>query len=423
MKRKSIRLIILLAVITLTGLIFTQIYWVFKAYELQQKQFNYEVTTALKNVARKILKDSKDPSILIDPVVQVSADYYRVRINDTLYPYYLEALLTNEFREQEINTSFEYNIYDCFNDSVVFDKYVPYGRDTLGNEAAKAPPVDWDKDAHYFGVYFPEKRQHLLGRMSFWFFSSCLLIIVTLFFAYAISVILKQKRLSEIKTDFINNMTHELKTPIATISLSSEVLMKPGIERDGQRLHKYAEIIHQENTRLINQVEKVLQAAILDKENIKLNLKALDVHNIIRNAVASMKLTLDERRSQVQLQLDAAKTEIAGDELHLTNILINLLDNASKYSASDPHISIRTSNKGDFIRIDVIDRGIGMSKEEIKHIFTKFYRVPTGDVHNVKGFGLGLNYVRIMTEAHGGRVFVKSARNEGSRFIVELPLV
>jgi len=226
MRRKSIRLILVLSVIFLIGLIATQIYWVFKAYELQQKQFNYEVTTALKNVARKILKDSKDPSILIDPVVQISDDYYRVRINDTLYPYYLESLLKNEFKEQEINTSFEYNIYDCFNDSVVFEKYVPFGHDTSFIEQVKAPPVDWDNDAHYFGVYFPEKQKHLLFRMSFWFLSSCLLIIVTIFFAYAMSVILKQKRLSEIKTDFINNMTHEFKTPISTISLCSEVLKK-----------------------------------------------------------------------------------------------------------------------------------------------------------------------------------------------------
>ncbi len=422
MRRKSIRLILVLSVIFLIGLIATQIYWVFKAYELQQKQFNYEVTTALKNVARKILKDSKDPSILIDPVVQISDDYYRVRINDTLYPYYLESLLKNEFKEQEINTSFEYNIYDCFNDSVVFEKYVPFGHDTSFIEQVKAPPVDWDNDAHYFGVYFPEKQKHLLFRMSFWFLSSCLLIIVTIFFAYAMSVILKQKRLSEIKTDFINNMTHEFKTPISTISLCSEVLKKEEIATDKKRLSHYANIIYQENNRLKIQVEKVLQASILDKDNVKLTRSKLDVHDIINNALKSMALSMNELNIRSVLKLNAEHAIITGDEVHITNIILNLLDNACKYSEEGTEIIIKTKNVKDKIRITVQDNGIGIGKDEIKHIFTKFYRVPTGDLHDVKGFGLGLNYVRIMTEAHHGTVSVKSEVGKGSSFQIELPL-
>lgn len=419
MKRKSIRLIIMLAAMLLIGLVTTQIFWVGKAYELEERQFNHDVTQALKNVASQILRHSKDPAALMNPVEQLSYNFFRVSINDTLHPYYLEALLTSEFLKQEINTDFEYSIYDCFTDSVVYTSYVSMNKEE-GKPVASAPAVTWDDDGHYFGVFFPAKQSHLMSRLGFWFFSSGMLLIVVVFFAYTIRVILKQKRLSEIKTDFINNMTHELKTPISTISLSSEVLMNPDIIQNPKRLKNYANIIYNENKRLKNQVERVLQIATLDKE-VKLRKQKLNIHEIIASSVQSIDLNLKEKDGSIRMQLDAEHPVISADELHLSSIVHNLLDNAGKYSSGKPEITVSTKNTREGVLLTVKDKGIGISKENQKHVFDRFYRVPTGNVHDIKGFGLGLNYVKIMTEAHKGSVHLESEPGKGSTFEVYLP--
>lgn len=223
------------------------------------------------------------------------------------------------------------------------------------------------------------------------------------------------------KTDFINNMTHELKTPISTISLSSEVLMDDSNAPDPQRLKQYATIIFNENNRLKTQVEKVLQLAALDNKNIPLKMEVLDVHRVILQAVDAVQLTVNERGGNVICNLNAEEATIQADVVHITNVLYNLLDNAIKYSAEDPNITVSTRNENHHLIITVADKGIGISKEAQKHVFDKFYRVPTGNIHDVKGFGLGLYYVKLMAEEHNGKISVESTPGEGSRFILKLP--
>lgn len=432
MKRKTIRNIIILAAMLLLSLVVTQILWVGKAYDLQEKQFNYDVKDALKNVAQQILRHKKDSSVFIDPVKQISSNQFNVAINDTLHPYYLESLLNKEFSKHQINISYEYAIYDCFTNSVVFSKLVTSG-DSNETGEPNLSEMKWEKDGHYFSVYFPSKSQHVLSRMGFWIFSSAILFIVMLFFIYTISIILKQKRLSEIKNDFINNMTHELKTPISTISLSSEVLLRADIIENPERLKNYAEIIYNENNRLKKQVERVLQMASLEKEEIQLNKKSLDLHEVIVDSVNTFKLSVEEKGGFIKMELNATDQIIFADEVHITNIIHNLLDNANKYSPGKPEITITTSDryppndlKRGFIdqkgiMASVEDKGIGILKEDQNFIFDKFYRVPTGNLHDVKGFGLGLNYVKTMVTAHGGKVSVQSELGKGSRFYVFLP--
>ncbi len=421
MNRNAIRIIIALASLLLIGLVVTQIYWVSKAYDLEQKQFDHDVTEALKNVGLEILAHSNDSSQLVDPIKKVTENYFQVAINDTLNPFYLESLLKNEFKTQELNIDFEYGIYDCFSDSVVFKKAIVLVSDG-SNAETSAPQIKWDRDGHYFGVYFPNRNTAMISQMSFWLVSSFVLLIVVVFFAYTISVILKQKRLSEIKNDFINNMTHEFKTPISTIALSSEVLMNKEISNDKDRLFNYAQIIHNENNRLKNQVERVLQLATLDKE-IELNKSKIDLHHLIQQSLSSFELTFKERGSQVEMHFEASKAVILADEIHLTNIIQNLIDNAIKYSyRTTPKLTIRTKNSHNKIIIKIKDNGIGIASENSKFIFDKFYRVPTGDVHNVKGFRLGLNYVKTMIEEHQGTVQVESKLNEGTTFILTLPV-
>ncbi|MBL4624480.1 MAG: HAMP domain-containing histidine kinase [Flavobacteriales bacterium] len=421
MNRNTIRIIIVLASILLIGLVTTQIFWVSKAYNLEQKQFDHDITEALKNVGQEILVHSNDSSVLVDPIKKVTENYFQVAINDTLNPFYLESLLKSEFKKQEINIDFEYGIYDCFSDSVVFKKAIMLAADG-SNAETSAPQIKWDRDGHYFGVYFPNRSKAMISQMSFWLVSSMFLLVVIVFFAYTISVILKQKRLSEIKNDFINNMTHEFKTPISTISLSAEVLMNPEISKNKERLFNYAQIISNENNRLKNQVERVLQIAALDK-HIELNKSNVDVHQLIQRVLANFELTFKEKNAQVNLAINAKQFKVLADEIHLTNILQNLVDNAIKYSyQTSPLINITTKNRNKAIQITIQDNGIGIAKENLKLIFDKFYRVPTGNIHNVKGFGLGLNYVKAMVEEHNGTIQAESELTKGSKFTLTLPL-
>ena len=422
MNRKTIRIIILLATLSLIGIVATQIFWVKNAYNLEEKQFNDRVHIALTNVTHKLLNINKDKSTLINPVKQVASNYYTVLINDTVNPYLLETLLKKEFLKKSLNIDFEYVIYDCFTDSIVFGHYISLNENQEDELQSKSYNIKWDRDGHYFGVYFPSKEAYILNEMGIWVFSSSIILVIIIFFAYTINVILKQKRLSEIKNDFINNITHEFKTPISTISLSAEVLMQKNIINEPERLANYAKIIKEENNRLKNQVDKVLQLATLDKDKLKLENENINLHELITDSIKSFDLIVKERNGVITCNLQAEKHTIFGDKIHITNILHNLIDNAIKYSTQNPKIYIRTNDHKNFIEISVQDNGIGISKEGRKYIFDKFYREPTGNVHDIKGFGLGLNYVKTIVEAYNGSVKLISKINEGSTFVIKFPL-
>jgi two-component system phosphate regulon sensor histidine kinase PhoR len=240
-------------------------------------------------------------------------------------------------------------------------------------------------------------------------------------FGFTLVALLKQKKLSDMKTDFINNMTHELKTPIATISIASEALKDTHVRSEGQRVERFVNIIHDENKRLAGHVEKVLQAAQMDRGDLKLKLQITDVHTLVETAAESLTLQVEQKNGSIELHLDAVNPCVEADETHLTNVIFNLLDNANKYTPDAPHLVITTRNTAQGLALTVQDNGIGMTREAQKHIFEKFYRVPTGNRHDVKGFGLGLNYVQTIVEAHGGSISVKSDLGKGSTFEVLLP--
>lgn len=422
MNRRAIRLIIFFAAFTIVGIFSFQMIWVQRAFNLQEKQFNERVHVALTNVVEEIKKLNNDSSEIYEPVKQISSNYFLASTNDTLHPFLLENLLASSFKDRNLSSDFEYVIYDCFTDSVVFGNTV-----NLEDEAKKlvyqiSNQKKWDKASHYFGVYFPSKKIYLINDMSIWIVSTVFLLLVILFFSYTIWVILKQKKLSEIRTDFINNMTHELKTPISTISLSTEVLNNPNIIKDPERLNNYANIIKEETERLKSQVDKVLQVATLDKKKIELSKERVDMHQLVRKTVEGFELILDANEAEIQTFLKARKSAIWGDPTHITNILFNLIDNAIKYTEKKARIEISTENYKNGIYLRVKDHGMGMSREQQKHVFEKFYRVPTGDKHDVKGYGIGLNYVLKMVKQHQGKIRLKSEPNLGSTFRIFFPL-
>lgn len=271
-------------------------------------------------------------------------------------------------------------------------------------------------------LFFPHKKEFLLNSMIWQISSSAFfLILVIVAFFLAIQIIFKQKYLSDMKTDFINNMTHELKTPIATISLASEMLKDKSIGGNDTNRERYAKIIIEENKRLSNHVESVLQIARLEKGEIQLNKTTVDIHKLIINLLNNFELQVNETGGEIMKKFKATDSMVEIDEMHFTNVISNLFDNALKYNDKTPFIEINTENEIGRFKISIKDNGVGLSKDDQKKVFEKFYRVQKGNLHDTKGFGLGLSYVKTIVEKHGGSIFVESKLKEGTTFIINIP--
>ncbi len=287
---------------------------------------------------------------------------------------------------------------------------------------AKLFPNDILGKDNFLYVYFPDKNHHVVRQVWLPISSSLLFIGVIIFcFIYAIKVIIRQKALSDIKNDFINNMTHEFKTPLATVSLAVEALQDPELSNQDKFRARYLGIIKEENKRLVSQVENVLQAAALDKKDFKLKLEKINLSQLLESNVNQMSLQLEKRDGKISFINKLKNPTIEGDAFHITHIFNNLLDNANKYSPEKPVIRIEAKDDGDEVMVSVQDHGMGMTKESQRKIFDKFYRIPTGNLHDVKGFGLGLSYVKTMLEAHKGNIHVHSELGKGSTFTINLP--
>lgn len=413
-------MIVILATLCIVGITFTQIYWVRRAFDLKEGEFNRTVTAALYNVAQQIYEINNTPSPANNPIRQLSTNYFIVMVNSEINASLLEFLLRSEFEKRSIEADFEFGIYDCHSERMVYGNYVPLQTAKDKINPAKSLPA-WANQGYHFGVQFPKREAHIINQMGIWSFSTLVLVLVIIFFAYTLFVILKQKRLSEIQKDFINNMTHEFKTPISTIAVATEVLKDPAIRNQPERLLNYSTIIEKENARLKQQVERVLQVARLDKEDFGLKKEILDIHQVIQDAIRNTSMTLQEKQGTIVCDLSAIEREVPADKLHLTNVIQNLIDNAIKYCKNIPEITIKTTNELKRLVIEVHDNGIGISAENQKRIFQKFFRVPTGNVHDVKGFGLGLSYVKTIVEVHGGNIKVESELGKGSVFRIYLP--
>jgi two-component system phosphate regulon sensor histidine kinase PhoR len=276
----------------------------------------------------------------------------------------------------------------------------------------------------YLLIYFPHEKQFLLTELWGMLLISIILIIVIVYsFMYTIATIFRQKRLSEMKNDFINNMTHEFKTPISTISLACEALSDKDLRGSGEFLDSYLSMIQEENKRLAGMAEKILQTAVIDKGQLKMNKEIIDLHEIITDVIKNLRIQVEIKDGEIKRRLKAGRAKIEGDRVHVTNLVYNLLDNANKYSPKKPLILISTENANNGIVMTIEDHGIGIGKNEQKKIFDKLYRVPTGNIHEVRGFGLGLSYVKAIVEEHHGKISLESEANKGSKFRVFLPFV
>ncbi|WP_316746517.1 ATP-binding protein [Pedobacter gandavensis] len=337
----------------------------------------------------------------------------------------LDTLIKTELLNRNIKLDYDFWVKMASKDSVVYRKVA---QDSGVPDPANLHTVtlfsdDIFRDPGLLYVTFPKEDSLIFSNLSVTMASSAGLLLVLVFiFAYTIYTILKQKKISEMKTDFINNMTHEFKTPVATIMIASEALKDPEITEDKNRVKRLAGIIYDENVRLGNHIERVLSIARLEKKELKLEERLVDVNELILVVVDSMDLQLKKKGTDLKLDLGAKQPMILADELHLSNVIYNLIDNANKYSPGIPEIRIATRNTAKHLVIEVADAGIGMTTEETKRIFDQFYRVPTGNLHDVKGFGLGLNYVQDIIQQMEGKIKVHSEKDKGTVFEIILPL-
>ncbi len=343
-------------------------------------------------------------------------------IENRVHPSVIDSLLFEEFNNKGIHIQYEFGVFDSKKNRFVLAKFE--NEDDLKNSSLKATlfPNDLLNNTNYLTVNFPQQDEYLLKKVWATLASSLLLIGIIIFsFVYAIRIILRQKKLSEIKNDFINNMTHEFKTPIATVSLACEALHEEAIAGNPETYYRYLKVIREETRRLENQVEKVLSAAQLDKDDFRINPKTVDLRSTIEEVVNSFQFRIDELSGKIDFDIDTELHDIWADETLVKNVLSNLLDNAIKYSTSLPQIAIRLFYSKDFVCVSIRDSGLGIKKENQRNIFDKFYRVSTGNVHNTKGFGLGLSYVKSIMDQHKGEVKVVSEPGKGSMFTLSFP--
>ena len=444
MKRFRINAVIILGVLSLSSILLVQLLWVRKTIEIQStstaiqqksdslnlKEFSEQTNLALRNVLNVISNAIEDSSEHYGAIKQLNINQFKVDIIQELDPYYLETLLKKALYNQNIHEDFTFGIYDCFTNQLTFSKLYKFTDDSLytlvnnniiGLDSAR---LKLKNDGHYFTVFFPNVQNKLPQNTVFlspWIYISTIVFLVLIFFGFSLATIIKQKRLSEVITDFINNMTHELKTPIATISLSSEMIMRLETDDDLEKAKKYAGIIFKENKRLETQVERVLNISTLDTENTTLNKKSLDFHELLVEVKDTFDFNQLANGGKILIENNASVFTIQADPIHITNVVYNLLDNAVKYCTTKPFISITTKNERNYLVIEIKDNGIGIRKEDLKMIFDKFYRVSTGNIHDIKGFGLGLFYVKLIINEHNGSIDVRSKVGEGSTFIIKLP--
>ncbi len=471
MNKRTIQIIMILMSVALMGISMIQFYWLKKGIDLNALNFNDRVILALNRVKQNIedkasqwenfnktlntndnsfFKVDKDPleKILTPSLSEYMREQLQAQIANTAWLIKPEVALQSisgsdlkrdlriELENQGIKLDYDFGVFSNeINDFILTNgNYNVNIGETQMSDMGMAKNLvksmhqvnlfdsEGSEPAGSLRVFFPKKTSFLIKSILPALISSILLTGLILFcFVYTINVILTQKKVSLMKTDFINNMTHEFKTPIATISLAADSINNPMVKSKPDMIERYADIIKQENRRMLNQVEKVLQIARLDKKDFQLKIVSLNLNDLVNTAMENSRLRINKRGGHINAYLKSNRANIYGDENHISNVLHNLIDNAIKYSERAPEIEIETSDAKNGVEVAISDRGIGMSKDDLKKIFEKFYRVSTGNLHDVKGFGLGLSYVKAIVDAHKGKISVESEQGKGSTFRLFFP--
>jgi two-component system phosphate regulon sensor histidine kinase PhoR len=419
MPNNSIRKLIILGGISIIGIIFVQSYWLLKTWDIKDKEFDQTVNIVLRNVAERMAKYNKTLLPKSNLIVRQSSNYYAVNINSAIDASLLEQYLLQEMSKQSLNIDFEYAVYDCTSSELVYGNYCSAEVVSEKELKRKKKLPKFDELVYYFVVRFPKRESFLLANRNMTLTLTVLSAFAIGFFLYSMWVIMEQKRLSELQKDFINNMTHEFKTPISSIKIASDFLSNDANVKNDARLSRYIQIIREQNQRLNEQVEKVLNIARLEKDSIELKKEIFDINQTLQDVINNESLKL--KMGHISFHSSTGSQFIHADKLHFVNVVANMIDNAIKYSPGDPKVDISLDESENQLLLQIKDNGIGIDKENQKKLFNKFYRVSTGNVHDVKGFGLGLYYVKNICSAHGWQIQVFSEPGQGSEFIITIP--
>lgn len=420
-KTRSTRMFffIVLTSISLLGLVVIQGLWINNGIKVNRLFYDHRTNLALLNIDEELGLEARWVN---DSVFYSSYQYPEKEFVKTVTFGRIDSLLHKYLDFYQLSKKYQFRVVKSTGDSTLFMSpgWNPQN-DRIIYKSCLSCTLGIEQ--YHIELYFEERIGLLTLNVSWWILLSVLFIVMFIIgYARMISIFFSQKKINEIKRDFVNNTTHEFKTPIATISLASEVLLRSNRDFPHEKMVEYARIIYNENLRMRKQVDQVLRVAIMERGELKLDRKAVDIHPLIRNAVHNLLLDQSNKKVSIDYKLNAAQSIVEGDTLHLTNIVSNLIDNAVKYSGDNPKIIISTENQNDGIIVSVSDNGIGIKSADFEHIFDKFYRVHTGEVHNVKGHGLGLYYVKKVIESMGGNVTVSSEPGKGSTFRFFVPL-
>jgi two-component system phosphate regulon sensor histidine kinase PhoR len=417
LKLNKLNSIIVLGLIVIIGILVAQLLWTKEAFNLEEKKFSQKTHIALLEVTKKLYQGTSHELPAENPVKKISNDYYVVNIDNDFEPEVLEFYLKSEFKKMNITTDFEYAMYNCQSDEMVYGNYV-----SLSEKSKTKHSVYFPKHknlVYYFAIRFPNETTYLFSSLRFWFVLSMMLILILLIYVYSIFTLLQQKKYSDLQRDFINNMTHEFKTPLSSILIASNYLIKQKPIKEDKKLYTYTEIIINQSNKLNQHIEKILNIARSDYSTLELNKENISIVPIIENAIENIKLKYPD--TAITIESDSSDYTIIADAFHFNNLVYNLLDNAVKYCDAKPEIAIRSSKENQVLKLEFIDNGIGIANKNLSFIFDKFYRIPSTKSNEVNGFGLGLYYVKKICNLHHWKISARNNPEKGITITILIP--
>ncbi|WP_426275848.1 sensor histidine kinase [Chryseobacterium sp. S-02] len=414
MEIKRLNIIITLGFVAIIGILIAQLLWTRQAYNLEDQKFNQKVNIALLEVVEKL--SGGKTSFTENPVQNISNDYYVVNINNEFHPAVLEHYLKTEFTRFQINTNYVYALYNCHSDKMMYGKFISTHQESPNYKVIQFPKHK--NLVYYFSIRFPDKTTYLISSLRFWYLLTFALIIILLVYVYSIYTIIQQKKFSELQRDFINNMTHEFKTPLSSILLASEALTKQDQVKGNPKLQTYTSIITDQSHKLNNHIEKILNIAKNDASGLSLKPQRIVLLPFIQEIVEIVKQKNENLSIEINIDSDVS---VIADEFHFSNIIYNILDNSIKYCDIHPIISISSFKDSKGLYLKFKDNGIGIPAKNIPHIFDKFYRVNTNKSDEVNGFGLGLFYVKKIVQQHNWKISVENNSDKGITITLFLP--
>ena len=418
MKFNRLNIIIFIGLLAIVGVLFMQLLTLTQAYPFEKKEIGEKIHFALQDVVNQIHKDNETELPLENQIKKVSEDYYIVNVNDAFDATVLEYYLKTEFQKVKLNIDFEYAIYNCGSDQMMYGNYIS-ASDTEKAKCAKC----FTKKAglvYYFAVRFPQLKYNYVASLNQYWIYTGVLILVLVIYVYSVLLLLKQKKYTELQADFINNMTHEFKTPISSILIASNYASAQTEIKQNPKLSKYMQLIIEQSNKLNQHIEKILHIAKSDTNSMALEKTEF---NLLEKISIARETIILKYNSQISIDIMAPKENyfVIADEFHVSNVIYNILDNAAKYNDNDPKISIRLMDSGKEIKLEFIDNGIGIEPSELNAIFDKFYRISTAKRNEVGGFGLGLFYVKRICSLHNWKIAIANNENSGIKVSITIP--